>query len=65
MEKKNFQGVVFCQIFRWNSYPEIPGGYPEPESELTSKYRNRIGTGIPRTGTGSEPPIWYPVQHYL
>ena len=62
---KNFlHRVVFCQIFRRNLYPEIPGGYPESEPELTWKYRNRIGTGIPRTGTGPEPPIWYPVQAY-
>ena len=46
-------------------YPELPGGYPEPEPKLTSKYRNRAGTDMPRTGTGPEPPICYPVHHYF
>ena len=46
-------------------YPELPGGYPEPEPKLTSKYRNRAGTDMPRTGTGPEPPICYPVHHYI
>ena len=47
------------------NYPELPGGYPEPEPKLTSKYRNRAGTDMPRTGTGPEPPICYPVHHYI
>ena len=58
--EKFIQGIEFCQIFRWNSYPEIPGGYPEPESDLVFKNRNRIGTGTLITGTGSELPICYP-----
>ena len=34
-------------------YPELPGGYPEPEPKLTSKYRNRARTDMPRTGTAN------------
>ena len=45
-------------------YPELPGGYLELEPKLTSKYRNRARTDMPRTGTGPEPPICYPVHHY-
>ena len=44
-------------------YPELPGDYPEPEPKLTSKYRNWARTDMPRTGTGPEPPICYPVHH--
>ena len=57
--KKKFQGVVFCQIFRWNSYPETPGtgtGVQKPEPDRNRHFDdwNRIGTANLLPGTPLE-----------
>ena len=51
---KKIQGVVFCQIFRWNSYPEIPGtgtGVQKPEPDRNRHFDKQIRTANLLPGT--------------